>query len=100
MDKELKEMFEELNATLKEIIPLMVDDLEKVIDKGFNQEAEISIKTKKDGTADVSTSGTNIGILIALASLEQGIMKKLKPPKGTWELIKKKVGTREVSDNE
>lgn len=81
MDKELKEMFEELNKNLKEMIPLMADDLQKTIDKGFKEEAEISIKTKKDGTADISINGTNCAILIALAALEQGIMKKLNPPK-------------------
>lgn len=100
MDKELKEMFKELNDNLKEMIPLMMSDIEKTIDKGFKEEAEIRIKKNKDGSSELSVTGTNCAVLIALAGLEEGILKKLDPPKGVWELIKKKVGTREVEDNE
>lgn len=100
MDKELKEMFRELNDSLKQTTSLMIDDLQKTIDKGFKEEAEISIKTKKDGSANISVNGTNCAVLIALAALEQGIMKKLNTPKEVWELIKEKVGTREAGDNE
>lgn len=75
MDKELLEMLKGLNEVLEDMLG--------------DEEASISIETCKDGTAKTHIEGTNIGVLIALAGLENAVLEQTHAPEGLFELIKK-----------
>lgn len=92
MDKELIEMLEGLNEVLEDILgdeESFKNKLEERLNKALNEEeASISIETCKDGKAKTHIEGTNIGILIALAGLENAVLEQIHAPEGLFELIK------------
>ncbi|MBQ2870348.1 hypothetical protein IJE86_01460 [bacterium] len=100
MEKETKEILEELKDIMKDLLngnrDSMINKIEERITKGFKEHAKISIEKFEDGRASTNIEGTTMGILIALAGLEKTILEKTNPPKELWELIKKSVGTMEV----
>ena len=98
MDKELSKMMEDLKETLNLMTKFMGSDIQKEIDKSFNEEATISIKKHKDGSADVNVGGKTLAVLITLAGLERGILKKLEVPDEIWEMIKDITGCKEGSN--
>lgn len=107
MNKELKEILkelEELNETIEDLLKDNDKDfnskLQKGIDKAMKDKASISIEKFENGTAEVNFEGRNLAVLITLAGLENCVLEKLNPPKELWEIIKHRVGTMEVNDNE
>lgn len=98
MDKEIKEMLKDLGEKLDKIDGDF--NLQDKINEAYKQKAIISIEKHEDGRADTHIEGSNLAILITLAGLENGVLGKLNPPKGLWELIKNITGTREAGDNE
>ena len=99
MDKEIKEIMD----NLKEIQELLKNSkackVKDAIHDAFNEPATISIKKDADGKAKTHIEGTNLAVLITLAGLEKCILEKLDAPNGLWEAIKSIVGTMKVGKN-
>ena len=93
MDKELLEMLKGLSEVLEDMLgdeESFKNKLEERINNALNkEEASISIETCKDGKAKTHIEGTNIGVLIALAGLENAVLEQTHAPEGLFELIKK-----------
>lgn len=98
MDKKLSEMMKELEKTLSLLTNFMGSDIQKEIHKSFNEEATISIKKHKDGTAETTINGSSLAILITLAGLEKAILEKLEAPDEIWHMIKDITGCREAGN--
>lgn len=96
-DKEIEEILIDL---LKNVFDDNKHDLQKLINEALKEEATISIKKFKDGTAKTNIKGRRLSVLITLAGLEKTILEDLKPPKGLWEKIKNVIGVKEANDNE
>lgn len=96
-DKEIEEI---LAYLLKNVFEDNKHDLQKSINEALKEEATISIKKFKDGTAETNIKGHRLTILITLAGLEKSILEDFNPPKGLWEKIKNVIGVKEVNGNE
>lgn len=99
MDKELLEMLKGLNEVLEDMLgdeESLKNKLEERINEALNEKASISIETCKGGKAKTHIEGTNIGVLIALAGLENIVLEQTHTPEGLFELIKNIVGTKEA----
>lgn len=97
MDKEL----------LKKILESIIDNKENkketisdILDKAINEPCEISIKKKKGDKAEAYIEGSGLSLLIALATIESSILKKLNCSQEVFDLIKTFIGHKEVGNNE
>lgn len=88
MDKDLKELFDELKEKLKEKTFEKLEEIKK-------QPCEISIKTDKKGGAKVKIEGHKISLLIALASLENSMLKQIGASESEFKMFKSIVDTEE-----
>lgn len=68
--------------------------MEKKLKEALTEDVEVSIK-RENGECFVSYKGNTLAILIALAGLENSILKQVKPSKGVYEFIKANVATKE-----
>lgn len=91
----MEEILKELNEKLEKLICIEEDGLKKKLEKAFKENATLSIKKYDSGKSEVQIEGSTLGILIALAGLEKIVLKRLNVPKGLYELIKYRVGTKE-----
>lgn len=91
-----EEVIKMLNECLKDMIENNENMLEREMSKALNRKAKISVETFGDGKAKTKIEGDNLAILIALAGLEQKVLKSLNTPKSVWEMVKNIVGTRDI----
>ena len=101
-DKELEKMLEmlkELNKMLENVEDTP-SKIQEFINRGHSEEAEISIHKYADGRAETGVKGSTPALLVALAGLEHTVLEKLDVPAGMFELVKRTLGTREISDEE
>ena len=83
-----------MKSILKEVLidTLKNDkDIYKILNEASKTETTLHIETNKKGGADIKLKGTNISILVALASLEKSILEKCNVPEEFFELIKMSV---------
>lgn len=78
---------------------ILSKDLEKELNKALKEDVEISMK-RENGECTIMYVGNTLAILIALASLEDSILKGVKHEKGLYEFIKANVITEEVDDEQ
>ena len=104
MEKELKEMLKNLNEVLGDLLNNNMNGVNSKIaneiEKAFKEEATISIKKHENGASDVHVEGRGLAVLITLAGLEKGILKKLHVPNEVWKMIKDITGAMEANNNE
>lgn len=74
---------------------ILSKNMEKELEKALAENVEISIKIE-NGECNVTIEGNTLAILIALAGLENSVLKTLSPEKGLYEFIKARVSTEEV----
>lgn len=74
---------------------ILSKNMEKELEKAINDDVEISIK-RENGECNVTIEGNTLAILIALAGLENSVLKTLSPEKGLYEFIKARVNTEEA----
>ena len=93
-NKKVKELIGEL---VKEIIggENIEDAFRSEFEEALQQECEISAKKDKDGVSHTHIEGSGLAILITLAGLEKGILKKLGCSESMYEIVKNVVGTEE-----
>ena len=72
-------------------------ELEKGLNNALKEDVEVSIKREK-GEYNVTIEGNTLAILIALAGLENSVLKTVSPEKGLYELVKARVITEEADD--
>ncbi len=84
----------------KMVYESMSSSLDKMINEAFKEKASISIEKFEDGSANTSIKGRRLPILVTLAGLENFLLKELDPPKGLWEQVQNKIGTKEANYNE
>lgn len=100
MKKELLEMLDELNETLEDLLKDNNDILTDRINEAMKDKASISIEKDSNGGANVNIEGERLAILVALAGLEETVLRKLHTPVSVWKTIKEITGIMEVNDNE
>jgi len=83
-----------MKSILKEVlIDTLKNDknLYKALNKASKIETTLHIESNKNGEANIIVKGTNMSILIALASLEKSILEKYDVPEELFELVKMSV---------
>ena len=88
-----------MEKDIKEILDNLKDKLMEKLDKELNEAkaipCEISIKTNKKGGAEVKVKGNRLSLLIALASLENSVLKQLNAKEEEFKMFKSIVDTEE-----
>lgn len=95
MSNKEKDFNKKLEEITKELGDLIGSKLYERIEESYKKGgAEISIKTKKNGNAEVHLHGDILAMLMALASLEKEILKNTGIPTIFYEsVIKPMIGT-------
>ncbi|MBQ6546496.1 MAG: hypothetical protein IJL74_00665 [Bacilli bacterium] len=88
MDKDLKELLDNLKDKLME-------EMDNKLNEAKNIPCEISVKTNKKGGAEVKVKGNKVSLLIALAGLENSVLKQLKTSENEFKMFKSIVNTEE-----
>ena len=96
MENKLKELKKLIDTLLEETSDELEEELADALKKVHKEKAFISVKKNADGTATTKLEGTTMSILVALAGLEQNILKQTKVPKDVWEIIRDCVSTKEA----
>lgn len=79
----------DLLKTVKKIL------LEDSIREAIKEDALIKINNQ-NGKATIETKGTNTSIIVALALLEQYILRNIDISEETFSIIKEMIGTKSV----
>jgi len=99
MDKEIEKLMKDILKKMDKKLNDM-EDIDKITEKKIEEHSKkpckLSIEKGDDGEAKITVIGTNMSILIGLAGLEKAVLKKLNPPAGLFEHIKRKIDTMEV----
>lgn len=103
MDKELKEMLNDLKEMLEIVentdIGKAKKKFEKMLNEALEQPCKITIEKGKNGEAKMGVEGNRLSLLIALAGAEKGILKQVHCSDEEFDFIKNLVGTKDADDD-
>lgn len=95
-EKMIKDLLEAFKDLMTGDVGALAKKVDARFDEAIKEKAVVSIEKFEDGSATTKIEGNNLSILIALAGLEKTVFEKLDVPNGLWEMVKDKVGTKEV----